>query len=130
MEVRSLSRFLEGGMRAEDLAGEIQDEVRRYQEGLNRTGTSVPVLLVGDHRQLEVRASSLLLICKAFLSHGFSRWDVHYVCDALSLSEATFASERVRELLEELANPEIRAEQLSKREVLSVHDELVALGGE
>ena len=130
MEVRSLSRFLEGRMRAEDLAGEIQDEVRRYQEGLNRTGTSVPVLLVGDHGQLEVRASSLLLICEAFLSHGFSRWDVHYVCDALTLSEATFTSERVRELLEELANPEIRAEQLSKREVLSVHDELVALGGE
>jgi hypothetical protein len=65
-----------------------------------------------------------------FFPGEFSRWDVHYICDALSLSDEDFASERLRELLEELADPEIRAEQLPKQDVISVRDELVSLGGE
>jgi len=117
-------------MRTEDLVAEIQGEVCRYREGLDRVGTSVPIVLLGDHTRLTVRASGLLRLCSALLTGGFSRWDVHYICDALSLSDAIFTSERLRDLVEELANPETRLNDLSDEEVLVIRNELVSLGGE
>lgn len=115
-------------MHAEVLAVEMEDEVRRYRESLDRAGATVPIHLVGDHSKISVRVSGLLRVVDALLSGVFSRWDVHYICDALSLSDADFASERLRELLEGLANPEIRSEELSEQEARSMRDELVSLG--
>ena len=130
MNAESLAKFLKGRTRARDVAAEIQDEVGRYREGLARTGTSVPVIIVGDHSKIRVTASGFLEVCSGYLSGDLSKWDVHYICDALSLSDAEFASERLRELLEEFANPEIRAEEITQEEVLSMRDKLVSLGAE
>lgn len=129
MNASDVSSFLEGRTRAERLAAAIQEEVRTYRDGLDRRGTSIPIFLFGNHSKIRVGAPGLLRICSAFLSGAFSRWDVHYICDALSLSEAEFTSERLRELLEEFANPCIRAEPLCEQEVLSMREELLALRG-
>ena len=129
MNASSLSQFFEGRVSSKRFAAEIKPEVAEYQRGvLSRKGASVPIRLLGEHSELEVNALGLRRLCEAFLEGVFSRWELHYVSDALTLSEATFASVRLRDLVEDLANPEVRETELSIEEVVSIRDELVSIG--
>lgn len=118
------SRFLDGQVLASEFAREIQEEVRKYREGLSRIGSSIHLAHAKNQAGVVIGPRALIRICEAYLAGQFSRWDVHYVCDALSVSDAEYCSERLRDLIDQFSDPEIRAFQLSVDEVRAVRDEL------
>jgi hypothetical protein len=52
--------------------------------------------------------------------------DVHYICDVLGLSSASFESEHVRDLIEELSNPEIQSSPLKRADIERIRAQLEA----
>ncbi len=76
-----------------------------------KKGTSVPIYFDPGNMEIVVGAKEATKMCDGFLDGHFSEWDVNYICDALTLSEAiSFSDETIREIIESMTDPEINGQ--------------------
>jgi len=100
MNVSCLEAFLNGLIPPDEFAERICDEIDAYRRGHAVKGTSIPVHLYGDPSTLVLTRKGVKRLCQAFVSGALSKWHLCYVCDALSMSEASFVDESVRNAVE------------------------------
>jgi hypothetical protein len=107
MNTSDLESALNSDSFEQTLADKIHNEVEKYKLLLKKTGSSIP-LRFNEDKGIILKYSSIKKLLRATQEGKLSNVHLAYICDCLTLGErVVFESEEVKEIIFDLADPEI-----------------------
>ena len=109
MNSSDLENALNGYSSVQTLADKISKEVEEYKLLLKKVGSSIP-LRFNEDKGIFLSNSSIKKLLKETFEGTLSNAHLAYICDCLTLGERVlFESDDLKELIFDLADPEINA---------------------
>ena len=124
MNTSDLDNALNGDSFGHTLADKISNEVDEYKLLLKKTGSSIP-LRFNEDKEIYLSNSSIKKLLKATHDGNLSNVHLAYICDCLTLCERVlFESEDLKEMIFDLADPEINGGFKTPEEIADILNKL------
>jgi hypothetical protein len=124
MNTSDLDNALNGYSSGQVLAEKISNEVEEYKLLLNKTGSSIP-LRFNEDKEIFLSNSSIKKLLKETYEGNLSNVHLAYICDCLTLGERVlFESEVLKEMIFDLADPEINGGFKTPEEIADLLNKL------
>ncbi len=82
----------------------IQSELALYKTGLEKKGSSIPIIYDGDREKINIGEKHIQRLCNDFANGIIDEYFIGYISDALLLSENTiFYNDEIRDKFELLS---------------------------
>lgn len=119
MKATDLYGTLNGLIPGEMLSKNIANEVEEYKFQLQKKGLSIPIKFIEDRAIFLTKSFGKRLLNEAY-EGSLSNIHLAYICDCLTLGEkVTFENEVLKDIIYEIADPEINGSFKSAKEILS-----------
>jgi len=86
MKLTSISEFLSGKTTALQLKVQIEPDIAKYKNTVQKIGASSPIYLVEDLQNLIVGNKEVLRLCESYLNGDLNDYELNYIAEALLLS--------------------------------------------
>jgi hypothetical protein len=106
MTSRELNRLLDDNFTVDDFKASIANEVENYGRLMNKKGSTIDLRLIEDEEMTldKLRFKKLL---NFVIAGQLSNIHLAYICDCLSLADKLTTDEETKDLIYEIADPEI-----------------------
>ena len=123
MKSSDLNQLLKGTSSGGYLQSIINEEVLSYESLLKKKGSSIPLIFHEDE-DIMLDAMSVNKLLQEVITGKLSNVHLAYICDCLTLGERVdFANEKLKDLIFELADPEINGGYKSNPELKEMLDD-------
>ncbi len=124
MKASDLYNSLNGLTSGETLSKLISNEVDTYKSLLQKKGSSIP-LHFNEDKDIALTTSFVRKLLNETQEGNLSNIHLAYICDCLTLGEnVTFENEVIKDIIYEIADPEINGGFKNTDEILSLIDKL------
>ena len=106
MKSSELNRFLDDKFTVEQFKASIHDEVENYGLLMNKKGATINLRLYEDE-QIILDKSKFKKLLDFVIAGLLSNIHLAYICDCLTLADGLTTDEETKDLILELADPEI-----------------------
>jgi hypothetical protein len=116
MTARNLNRLLEDKITVDAFKASIEGEFQNYQRLMEKRGSTIDLRFLEDE---EVQLDKLRLkkLINLVVADRLTNIHLAYICDCLTLTEELNVDEETKELIYELADPEINGGYADKRKL-------------
>jgi hypothetical protein len=106
MRSRELNKFLDDKFTADEFKASIADEVENYGRLMNKKGSTVDLRLNEDE-EITLDKLRFKKLLDFVIAGRLSNIHLAYICDCLTLADKLTTDEKTRDLIFEIADPEI-----------------------
>lgn len=120
MKSSNLNRYLKGIFSEDEIKKDIKEEVSSYCKLNEKMGSTNPLYFYEDEEVI-LNNSTVKRLLQETLSGRLSNIELAYICDCLTLGEKVqFTDERSKEIIFEIADPEINGGYKSDTELIKL----------
>ncbi|AWA31108.1 hypothetical protein HYN48_13980 [Flavobacterium magnum] len=120
MNASTLNKILKDGSKIQLLKTEINAEVFAYEKLMQKTGSTISLHFIEDESTF-LNTQGLLNLINQTLNGSLNNIELAYICDCLTLVEnLEFENNKVKEVVFEIADPEINGGYKSVEELKSI----------
>jgi hypothetical protein len=117
MKSSELNEILHGKLSGKDLRSKIDSEVSSYTKLMEKKGASIPIIFNED-AEIIINQVAIKILLQATIIGHLTNVHLAYICDCLTLGEkVNFENEKVKDLVFEIADPEINGDYKSNSEL-------------
>jgi len=117
MKSSDINQLLSGNFSVRDLQLTINDEVSTYAILMEKKGSSVPLIFYEDE-EIFLNDTNIKILLQETLSGDLSNVHLAYIFDCFTSGEKVrFETEQVKEIIYEIADPEINGGYKSNKQL-------------
>ncbi len=119
MTAKDLNELLDNKITVDDFTLSIADEVENYRTLMNKKGSTIDLRFQEDENILLDKLKFKKLLDLA-IDGRLSSIALAYICDCLTLADKLAVDEKTKDLIFELADPEINGGYKDKKELKNI----------
>jgi len=119
MTAKDLDYLLTQQVSPESFVESIKSEVEDYKRMMDKRGSTANLYFT-ENQEIKIDTPELSRLLHLVLEDQLTNIHLAYICDCLSLSESVDITENAREIVFQLADPEINGGFISKREIIAL----------
>jgi hypothetical protein len=119
MKSRELNRLLDDQLTVDDFKASIADEVENYGNLVNKKGSTIDLRLNEDE-EITLDILKFRKLLNIVIAGRLSNIHLAYICDCLTLAEKLTTDDKTKDLIFELADPEINGGFLDKNALIDI----------
>jgi hypothetical protein len=109
-----LNRLLDDNFPVDDFKASIADEVENYGRLMNKKGSTIDLRLYEDE-EITLDKLRFKKLLDFVIAGRLSNIHLAYICDCLSLADKLTTDKKTKELIFEIADPEINGGYVDKK---------------
>lgn len=113
MTSSELNKFLDGNLTVDEFNASIADEAENYRRLMTKKGSTVQLQLIEDE-EITLDKLKLKKMFDFVIAGQLSNIQLAYICDCLTLAERLRTDEETKDMIFEIADPEINRGYLDK----------------
>lgn len=113
MTSRELNKFLDDKLTVDEFKASIADEVENYGRLMNKKGSTIHLRLY-ENEEITLDKLRFKKLLDIVIAGRLSNIHLAYICDCLTLADKLTTDEETKDLIFEIADPEINGGYFNK----------------